>query len=186
MLFANLDNPYHSGQSSDLRSPCPLSDTMYIETNLSSQHKINIIRELFDGFGFDYQDLKFLVRQKQKDSHTVDLSDKDTYFNVPCGELAYRMFAYLLENNRLSQNEINNLITKDYPRKTFKKVVYPVFALSRDANRGDSRVFRYYTTPINAKGLDIYISSQWFEESREDLVSYFERMGDYRLGLSDV
>ena len=59
MLFAGLDNIYHNESSTELRSLYSLSDSMYIETNLSSQHKINIIRELFDGFGFDYQDLKF-------------------------------------------------------------------------------------------------------------------------------
>ena len=83
------------------------------------------------------------------------------------------MFAYLLESNKLSQDEIDNLMTKDFSRKTFKKVVYPVLALSRDANRGDSRTFRYYKTPINVNDIDIYISSQWFDESREDLITYF-------------
>lgn len=173
VLFAGLKNIYHNESSTELRSPYSLSDSMYIETNLSSQHKINIIRELFDGFGFDYQDLKFLVKPKQKDSFTVDLDDEGTYYNVTCGELAYRMFAYLLESNKLSQDEIDNLMTKDFSRKTFKKVVYPVLALSRDANRGDSNKIRYYKKPINVNGTDIYISSQWFDESREDLITYF-------------
>lgn len=173
VLFAGLKNIYHNESSTELRSPYSLSDSMYIETNLSSQHKINIIRELFDGFGFDYQDLKFLVKPKQKDSFIVDLDDEGTYYNVTCGELAYRMFAYLLESNKLSQDEIDNLMTKDFSRKTFKKVVYPVLALSRDANRGDSNKIRYYKKPINVNGTDIYISSQWFDESREDLITYF-------------
>lgn len=173
VLFASLKNNYHNESSTELRSPYSLSDSMYIETNLSSPHKINIIRELFDGFGFDYQDLKFLVRPKQKDSFTVDLDDEGTYYNVTCGELAYRMFSYLLENNMLPQEEIDKLMTKDFARMTFKKVVYPVLSLSREANRGDSRTFRYYKTPINVNDIDIYISSQWFDESREDLITYF-------------
>lgn len=173
VLFTKLDNIYHNELSTELRIPYQLSKTMYIETNLSSQHKINIIRDLFDGYGFDYQDLKFLVRPKQKDSTMVDLSDETTYYNTTCGELAYCMFTYLLENDKLSQNEIDNLMTKDFSRKLFKKVVYPVLALSREANRGDSRTYRYYKTPISANGVDIFISSQWFDESREDLISYF-------------
>lgn len=173
VFFAGLNNIYHNESSTELRSPYSLSDSMYIETNLSSQHKINIIRELFDGFGFDYQDLKFLVRPKQKDSSTVDLDDENTYYNVTCGELAYRMFSYLLKNNILPQEEIDKLMTKDFARVTFKKAVYPVLALSREANRGDSRTFRYYKTPINVNDIDIYISSQWFDESREDLITYF-------------
>ncbi len=174
VLFANLDNAYHNELTTELRSPYKLSDTMFIETNLSSQHKINIIRELFDGFGFDYQDLKFLVRPKQKEADILDLTDETTYSNVTTGELAYQIFTFLLTNSKLPQAEIDKLMTKDYTRETFKKVVYPVLALSRDANRGDSKTFRYYKIPVNVNGIDIYISSQWFEESRKDLIRYFQ------------
>ena len=174
VLFANIENNYHSELSSDLRSPFELNAAMFIETNLSSQHKINILRELFDSFNLDYQDLKFLIKPKQKENETLNLADEATYYNVTCGELAYQMFIYLLENNKLSQNEIDKLMTKDYTRETFKKVCYPVLALSREANRGDSKTFRYYKTPINVNGTNLFISSQWFDESREDLISYFK------------
>lgn len=174
VLFANIKNNYHSELSSDLRSPFELSEAMFIETNLSSQHKINILRELFDSFDFDYQDLKFLVRPKQKENDTLNLTDEATYYNVTCGELAYQIFIYLLENNKLPQDEINKLMTKDYTRETFKKAVYPVLALSREANRGNSKTFRYYKSPINVNDTTLFISSQWFDESREDLISYFK------------
>lgn len=84
------------------------------------------------------------------------------------------MFTYLLENNKLSQADIDNLMTKEYTREHFKKVVYPALALSREANRGDSKTFRYYKTPVNFNGANLYISSQWFDESREDLISWFK------------
>ena len=174
VLFANLDNAYHNELSTKLRSPYQLSDTMFIETNLSSQHKLNIIRELLDGFGFDYQDVKFLVRPKRKETGVLDLADETTYSNVTAGELAYQMFKCLLTNGKLTQTDINLLMTKDYTRETFKKVVYPVLALSREANRGDSKTFRYYKAPVNVNGVDIYISSQWFEESRTDLIRYYQ------------
>ena len=127
-----------------------------------------------DGFGFDYQDVKFLVRPKRKETGVLDLADETTYSNVTAGELAYQMFKYLLTNGKLSQANINLLMTKDYTRETFKKIVYPVLALSREANRGDSKIFRYYKAPVNVNGVDIYISSQWFEESRNDLIRYFQ------------
>ncbi len=174
VLFANIDNNYHSETSSVLRSPFELSATMFIETNLSSQHKINILRELFDNFNIDYQDLKFLVRPKQKDGGALDLFDETTYSNVTTGELAFQMFSYLLINNKLLQSDIDLLMTKDYTRETFKKVVYPVLALSRDANRNDSRTYRYYKTPVAVNDVNIYISSQWFEDSRVDLIRYFQ------------
>ncbi len=174
VLFANIENNYHSELSSDLRRPFELNDAMFIETNLSSQQKINILRGLFDSFNLDYQDLKFSIKPIQKKNEMLNLSDETTYYNVTCGELAYQMFIYLLENNKLSQNEIDKLMTKDYTRERFKRVVYPVLALSRKANRGDSKVFRYYKTPINVNGTNLFISSQWFDMSREDLISYFK------------
>lgn len=139
VLFANIDNNYHSETSSALRSPFELSATMFIETNLSSQHKINILRELFDNFDMDYQDLKFLIRPKQKDVGTLDLSDETTYSNVTTGELAYQMFGYLLTNGKLSQSDIDLLMTKDFTRETFKKwyilyllcLVMPIEAIAR-------------------------------------------------------
>ena len=157
-----------------LRSAYKLSESMYVETNLSSQHKIDILRELFDCFSIDYQDLKFSVRPKQKDLSGLDLSDENTYYNVTCGDLAYQMFTFLLENNKLSQADIDLLMTKEYTREHFKKVVYPVLALSRVANRGDSKTYRYYNSPVIVNGINIFISSQWFDESREDLITFFK------------
>lgn len=174
VVFANLENAYHNELSTVFRAPYQLSNTMYIETNLSSQHKINIIRELFDGYDFDYQDLKFLIRPKQKVSGALNLFDETTFPNVTTGELAFQMFSYLLNSNKLSQLDIDKLMTKDFARETFKRVVYPVLALSRDANRGDSKTYRYYKTPVNVNGVDLFISSQWFEESRADLIRYFQ------------
>lgn len=66
VLFSGITNNYYSGAGSNLRSPYELSSSMYIETNLSSQHKISILRELFDAYQIDYQDLKFLIKPKQK------------------------------------------------------------------------------------------------------------------------
>lgn len=174
VLFANIQNNYHSEISSDLRSPYELSASMFIETNLSSQHKINILRDLFDAFELDYSNLKFLVRPKQKDIGALDLFDETTFTFVTVGELAFHVFSYLLKNSKLSQSDIDKLMTKDFSRATFKRVVYPVLALSRDANKGDSKTYRYYKSPVHVNGLDMFISSQWFEESRADLVRYFQ------------
>ena len=174
VLFAKNENHYHDESYDKFRSPYKLAKDMYIETNLSSQHKINVLRDLFDGFKIDYQELSFLIKSKQKSDNLLDLTDENTYFSVPCGELAYQMFAYLLKNDNLSKEEIEKLKTKEYSREKFKKVVYPIFAEMRDANRGESKVFRYYKTPICVEGSNIYISSQWFDESRSDLISYFK------------
>ena len=175
VLFANIDDVYHSEDKSALRVAYELSGSMYIETNLSSQHKINILRELLTHFGIDFQELKFLVRPKNKADSLINLDDESTFVNGTAGELAYLMFTKLLTEHKLEQVEIERLMTKEYTRTTFKKVVYPALAKSRDANRGNSTHFRYYKTPVNADGVDIYISSQWFDDSRSDLIAYYKQ-----------
>ena len=175
VLFANIDNVYHSENKTILRVAYELSGTMYIETNLSSQHKINVLRDLLTHFGIDFQELKFLVRQKSKTHGAVNLDDESSFVNGTVGDLAYQMFSKLLTEHKLEQTEIDRLMTKEYTRITFKKVVYPALAMSRDANRGDSKTYRYYKTPVNVDGVDIYISSQWFDESRSDLIAYYKQ-----------
>ena len=173
--FSKLNNTYQNEKKENLRTPYALSSTMFIETNLSSQHKISILRDLFENFELDLQELKFLVRQKQKESATLDLSDETTYKSAGAGELAYKMFEKLLTENKLTVDEIVKLTTKEYTRATFYKVVYPVLAYRRDANRGNSLHYRYYKTPVKSNGVDYYISSQWFDESKNDLIRYYKK-----------
>lgn len=173
--FAKRESVYHSEDSSKLRTAHELSSTMYIETNLSSQHKINILRDLFEYFEFDFQDLKFLIKSKQKNNIDFDIDDENTYNAITCGALAYHLFLKLLTKKKLSQQEIQLLMTKEYSRQNFKKVAYPVLALSYDSNRGQSDHFRYYRQPVNIDGIDYFISSQWFDASRADLIAYYKK-----------
>ena len=173
--FAKRESVYHSEDPSKLRTAHELSSTMYIETNLSSQRKINILRDLFEYFEFDFQDLKFLIKIKQKNNIDFDIDDESTYNAITCGTLAYHLFSRLLTEKKLSQQEIELLMTKEYSRQNFKQVVYPVLALSYDSNRGQSDHFRYYRQPVNVDGIDYFISSQWFDASRADLIAYYKK-----------
>ena len=174
--FSRKGSPYRNESASALRAPYELSSSMFIETNLSSQAKIDVLRDLLSLFELDFQELKFLIRPKKKNDGIVDLDDESTYGNATVGDLAYQMFSRLLLEHKLTEEEIERLKTKDYSRNTFKKVVYPVLAMSRDANRGDSKTFRYYKKPVVVDGVEYYISSQWFDDSREDLITYFKQL----------
>lgn len=66
-------------------------------------------------------------------------------------------------------------MTKEYTRANFKKVVYPILAESKNANRGNSIQVRYYKDPVVINGKNYFITSQWFEESRDDLLNWFNR-----------
>lgn len=162
-----------SSVESKLRNAYELGRSLFIETNLSSQGKISAIREIFKVFEIDFNELTFLVRPKNKQGELV-IEDESTYINVTVGSLAYQFFAKLFADEKLSDQEITELSTKEYTRN-FKGVFVPILATSRNANMGSGTKFRYYKNPIVYKGKNFYISSEWFEESRQDLISWFKK-----------
>ncbi|OQB53189.1 MAG: hypothetical protein BWX97_00820 [Firmicutes bacterium ADurb.Bin146] len=176
LTFDKVCPNYHASSKAKLRSAFELGANMYIETNLSSQSKMSAMKEIFEGMGFNAaDDIKFLVRGKGQQKAELNLEDEDTYRTVPCGNLAYEMFKKLLTEHRLSDKDIERLMDKGYCRSTFYQVVYPAMAYSRDANMGNSDKFRYYAAPVTVDGVDYYISSQWFDESRETLIDWYKK-----------
>ena len=63
-LYVQLDSRYITTDDKKLRSPYELSKSLYIETNMSSQAKINAIRRLMEQYQFDNSDIRFLVADK--------------------------------------------------------------------------------------------------------------------------
>ena len=63
-LYVQLDSRYITTDDKKLRSPYELSKSLYIETNMSFQAKINAIRRLMEQYQFDNSDIRFLVVYK--------------------------------------------------------------------------------------------------------------------------
>ena len=40
---------------------------------------------------------------------------------------------------------------------------------------GSSKTFRYRAVPLNFKGEDIYISTQFFDSGRDSIIEWYER-----------
>lgn len=166
-----------ASSASKVRNAYELGRSTYIETNLSSQGKITAIREIFKIFEIDFNELTFLVRPKNKQGE-IDIGDESTYDNVTVGSLAYQLIAKLFEDEKLNEHEVAELMTKEYTRN-FKGVFVPILATRRDANMGGGTKYRYYKTPITYNGKNIYISSEWYEDGRQDLINWFK--GHYRI-----
>lgn len=162
-----------SSVESNLRNAYELGRSMYIETNLSSRAKITAIREIFKIFEIDFNELTFLVRPKSKQGE-IDIDDESTYSYITVGSLAYQLISKLFEDEKLSELEIAELMTKEYTRH-FKGISVPILATQRDANKGTGTKFRYYKSPITYLGKEFYISSEWYEESRQDLIKWFKK-----------
>lgn len=172
--YLSINSKYISTNERDIRKPYKLSNSLFIETNLSSQSKVNEIRKYLKYFNLDPQDLRFLVKIKREKS-TFDILDEFSFQNVKIGYLAYELIKWLLENGKLSIQEITRLMTKEYTKATFTNIFYPVLAESKNANRGNSTQLRYYKDPVVVNGKNYFITSQWFEESREDLLNWFNQ-----------
>lgn len=170
--FTDSDLSVVSSVASKLRNAYELGRLMYIETHLSSQAKISAIREIFRVFEIDLNELTFLVRPKSVHGE-IDIEDESTYDNVTVGSLAYQLIAKLFKDGKFNEQEINELMAKEYTRR-FKGIFVPILATHRDANMGGGTKFRYYKNPIEYKGKNYYISSEWYEEGRQDLIKWFK------------
>lgn len=102
-----------------------------------------------------------------------NINDESTYNSIPIGSLAFELFKHIFELEKITPEEIEKLKTKEYTKQLFSLTDYPVLANHRDDNKGNSKVIRYRKTPINFKGQDVYLTTQWFERNRDDVINWF-------------
>lgn len=181
MLYDMDPTMYHNGnftwfsESEDnLRKPYKIGADAYIETNKSSQEKISTIKVIAELCKLDSQDIRFLV-QERTSKPKFEISDESTYINLTVGKLAFELFKNLIEMETISEEEIEMLKTKEYTKQLFNHTDYPIIADSRDANKGNSKYIRYRKKSLTFMGKDIYITTQWFEGNRTDLISWYKK-----------
>ena len=181
MLYDMDPTMYHNGnftwfsESEDkLRKPYKIGADAYIETNKSSQEKLSTIRVMAELCKLDSQDIRLLV-QERTSKPKFEISDESTYVNLTVGKLAFELFKHLIEMDAISEDEIEMLKTKEYTKQLFNHTDYPIIADSRDANKGNSRYIRYRKKSLTFMGKDIFITTQWFEGNRIDLISWYKK-----------
>lgn len=165
--FLQCDTKYISKDKSGFRRAVEVGKGAYVESNLASQVKMDIVKTVMEHYEFESQDLSFLVKK------AFDVNDESTYDTVTPGRLAYEMIADLAGKGKLTDKDIDLLMTKEYTRETFSKVVYPALAERRDAHMGKGTKIRYKKDPVIANGRTIFISSEWFEDSKPDLIAWY-------------
>lgn len=181
MLYDMDPTMYHNGNftwfsesEEKLRKPYKIGADAYVETNKSSQEKLSTIRVIAELCKMDSQDIRFLVQEKTGKSK-FEINDESTYVNLTVGKLAFELFKYLIEIDAILEDEIEMLKTKEYTKQLFSHTDYPIIADSRDANKGNSKYIRYRKKSLTFMGKDIFITTQWFEGNRIDLVSWYKK-----------
>ncbi len=167
--YVAMENSWSGEEAAGFGAPYEIGPSVYINTNLNSQSKAAAIKELCEHFNLGSSDLRFLVKA------TFDINNEATFGAVTAGRLAYRLIEKLLAENKLTEDEVEQLKNKDFSRETFSKIAYPVLANNRDDNKGGSKKCRYYSRPVPYKGKNLYITTEWYEESREGLVQWYRR-----------
>lgn len=158
-----------------IRSPFEIAPGVYITTNLNSQAKITNIQKLFESFEFESKDLQFKVRDISK-ALKFDINDENTYVALKVGELAKHLISKLLLDGKLSEHEIALLHEKGYSKKLFPKNYYPVLADNVNAYKGNGKTTRFYKESVTMlNGKELFISSQWFEDDRDNLVEWYKK-----------
>lgn len=165
---------------SDMRDPKEIKTTgIYVETNKNADEIILFIKWMLSEYNISFEDLVFYIEEKQND--TTNINDNEIeYFNAnsfngkKIGNLAYLLIQYLLVNDRISDSELIDLQDKTYSHSIFSELHYPVLTTDRDAYSNGANVKRFYKNGVNVNGTMYYISSQWFEDDRENLINWYK------------
>ena len=102
-----------------------------------------------------------------------DITKEETFGNIPVGQLAYKLFADLILRNAISAEEVEGLKSKAFTQKQFSGMYYPVLANQRNDNQGNSANIRYRKQPLIFEGSEVYITTQWFEINRQELITWY-------------
>ena len=76
------------------------------------------------------------------------------------GTIVRYVLRSMLENGEVSKEEVELMQTKTYSKETFD-LQYPLLIKEEDIT--DELLARYYSTPVEIRGKQYYICSQWFE-----------------------
>lgn len=173
--ISKLNSKYFSNNSNDLRKPVEIGKNVFIETNLSSNAKVSLISSIAEHLSLESLDIQFSVKHKNTNENSFDLLNESTWDSVSVGKLAYELIKHLLENGMLSDEEIESLKEKEYSTILFSATYYPVLADERKANNSNStKVYRYRKESVVINGRELFITTEWFEENRDDLIRWFK------------
>ena len=94
---------------------------------------------------------------------------------LPVAKLFFYLAKDLIENDKLTNIEIEMLKTKEYTKSLFSATDYPAMANKRTDNMGNSTQKRYRVKPLLYQGTDLYISTQFFDSDRNAIIEWYKK-----------
>jgi len=129
-----------------------------------------------------FQLIKMFGNERRSTRRTVSNAEKstavstDTLSELKIGKIAQTLLRESLENGKASDEEIKQMMTKEYSKNTFG-IDFPLLTLAND----ECDSVRYYAKPLTINGISYRLCSQWFEVSsnndRPFLLAWLEAHG---------
>ena len=168
----NADRAYISNDERKLRRAKQIDNRgIFFEVNLSSNNIISFIKDLLIKMNLDADDFSFSLSEVP-----FDVKDENTWSKgmLPVAKLFYNLIEELIAQSKITQSEIEKLKTKEYTKQLFKASDYPAIAENRTDNMGNSSIKRYRARELHFNDTDIYISTQFFESDRENVIEWYK------------
>jgi len=108
-------------------------------------------------------------RIKKATPQNLDTLNDISYGTQPerkMGEIAQTTLRDILESGIVAGEEINNLLTKEYSKRTFD-LKYPLLAIERDPQR-------HYAKPLEINGKRYFPCNDWYENNRPYLLKWLK------------
>lgn len=144
---------------------------IYYESNLSANNIISFIKDLLLNMNLDVEDFSFSLAEAP-----FDIKNEDTWAEgiLPVAKLFYNLIEDLIAKSKITATEIEQLKTKEYTKSLFHSTDYPAIANNRTDNMGNSTQKRYRKQSLSFEGVDIYISTQFFDSDRESVIKWYK------------
>lgn len=170
--IVNATKIYISNDERKLRKAKQIdSSGIYYETNLSANNIVSFIKDLLVKMRVETDDFSFSLSEVP-----FDINNEDTWKDgmIPVAKLFYNFIEELIKRSMIKDSEIKKLKTKGYTKGLFNATDYPALADSRTDNMGNSAQKRYRAKPIQFKGTDLFVSTQFFDSDRDAIIEWYK------------
>ncbi len=168
----NATRVYITNDERQLRKAKQVENSgIFYETNLSSNNIISFIKDLLLKMNLDSEDFSFSLSEIP-----FNINDESTWGEglIPVAKLFYNLVEDLVAKSMITVEEMEKLKTKEYTKSLFQATDYPAVANARSDNMGNSTQKRYRAKALSFNGVDIYISTQFFDSDRDAVIEWYK------------
>lgn len=169
----NATRTYISNDERKLRKAKQIDNSgIYYESNLSANNIISFIKNLLAKMKLETDDFSFSLSDPP-----FSINNESTWEDgmIPVAKLFYNFIEELIKKSLIEEFEIKKLKTKDYTKSLFNATDYPALADSKSDNMGNSTKKRYRNQPIQFKGLNLFVTTQFSDSDREAVIEWYKR-----------